>query len=123
MILAEALPCEKIHWLRPFPALTRRQAQRNKQRCGSGCALSRRCEKDTIAACDRRILEFPLSMSPKAVAKMLKAEGWYGPKTTVYYIEFRIRRLRGKGHPENAQAEDQNRLALPLGSPPPSSDH
>jgi hypothetical protein len=28
-------------------------------------ALSRRCEKDTIAACDRRILEFPLSMSPK----------------------------------------------------------
>ena len=86
-------------------------------------ALSRRCEKDTIAACDRRILEFPLSMSPKTVAKMLKAEGWYGPKTTVYYIEFRIRRLRGKGHPENAQAEDQNRLALPLGSPPPSPDH
>ena len=35
-------------------------------------------------------------MSPKAVAKMLKAEGWYGPKTTVYYIEFRVRRLRGR---------------------------
>ena len=33
-------------------------------------------------------------MSPKAVAKILKAEGWYGPKTTVYYIEFRVRRLR-----------------------------
>ena len=35
-------------------------------------------------------------MSPKAVAKMLKAEGWYGPKTTVYYIEYRVRRLREK---------------------------
>ena len=32
---------------------------------------------------------------------MLKAEGWYGPKTTVYYIEFRIRRLREKGHSGN----------------------
>ena len=37
--------------------------------------LSRGCEKDIIAACDRRILEFPLSMSPNAVAKTLKAEG------------------------------------------------
>ena len=27
---------------------------------------------------------------------MLKAEGWYGPKTTVYHIEFRVRRLRGQ---------------------------
>jgi hypothetical protein len=57
---------------------------------------SRRSEKDNVAACDRRILEFPLSMSPNAVAKTLKAEGWYCPKTTVYYIEFRIRRLREK---------------------------
>jgi hypothetical protein len=30
---------------------------------------SRRSEKDSVAACDRRILEFPLSTSPKAVAK------------------------------------------------------
>jgi hypothetical protein len=29
-------------------------------------------------------------MSPNAAAKTLKAEGWYCPKTTVYYIEFRI---------------------------------
>jgi hypothetical protein len=28
---------------------------------------------------------------------MLKAEGWYGPKTTVYHIELRVRRLREKG--------------------------
>ena len=75
--------------------------------------LSKRCEKDIIAACDRRILEFPLSMSPNAVAKTLKAEGWYGPKTTVYYIEYRVRRLRGKGHSEDVRTEAQNRPALP----------
>ena len=59
-------------------------------------AKSRRYEKDSIAARDRRILEFPLSIAPREVAKMLKAEGWYGPKTTVYHIEFRVRRLREK---------------------------
>ena len=37
-------------------------------------------------------------MSPNAVAKTLKAEGWDGPKTTVYYIECRVRRLRRKSH-------------------------
>jgi hypothetical protein len=36
---------------------------------------SLRSEKDSIAARDRRIIEFPLSMSPNAVAKILKAEG------------------------------------------------
>jgi hypothetical protein len=36
---------------------------------------------------------------------MLKAEGWYGPKTTVYYIEFRVRRLREKGQTEDVQAK------------------
>ena len=45
-------------------------------------------------------------MSSKTVAKILKAEGWYGRKT-VYYIEFRVRRLRRKRHPENVQTEDQ----------------
>jgi hypothetical protein len=68
-------------------------------------AESWRSEKDSVAARDRRILEFPLSMSPRAVAKMLKAEGWYGPKTTVYHIEFRIRRLRAKRGPENVLAQ------------------
>jgi len=59
-------------------------------------AKSRRCEKDSIAARDRRILEFPFSTCSKTVAQILKAEGWYGPKTTIYYIEFRVRRLREK---------------------------
>jgi hypothetical protein len=41
---------------------------------------SRRSEKDSVAARDQRILAFPLSMGPREVAKMLKAEGWYGAK-------------------------------------------
>ncbi len=64
---------------------------------------SRRSEKDSVAARDQRVLEFP--QGPREVAKMLKAESWYGPKTTVYYIEFRVRRLREKGHPVNVQAK------------------
>ena len=68
-------------------------------------AKSRRSEKDSVAARDRRILEFPLSMSSKAVAKILKTEGWYSPKTTIYHIEFRVRRLREKSQRENVQAK------------------
>jgi hypothetical protein len=30
------------------------------------------------------------------VAKIPKAERWYGPKTAIYYTEFRVRRLRGR---------------------------
>ena len=41
---------------------------------------SPRSEKDSVAARDQRILAFPLSMGPREVAKMLKAEGWYGAK-------------------------------------------
>ncbi len=58
--------------------------------------MSRRCEKYTIAACDRRILELPLSMSHREVAKLLQAEGWFSSKTTAYYIEYRVRRVREK---------------------------
>jgi hypothetical protein len=38
-------------------------------------------------------------MGLREVAKMLKAEGWYGPQNTVYHIEFRVRRLRENGQP------------------------
>ena len=68
-------------------------------------ANSRRSEKESVAARDRRMLESPLSMSLRAVAKMLKAEGWYSPKTTVYCIEFRVRCLREKGRTEDVQAK------------------
>jgi hypothetical protein len=46
----------------------------------------RRSEKESVAARDRRIMEFPLSMSPNAVAKALRAEGWYSKGTTVYHV-------------------------------------
>ena len=44
-------------------------------------------------------------MSPREVAKILQAEGWFSLKTTVYYIEYRVRRLREKGHSGNVQAK------------------
>ena len=68
-------------------------------------AKARRFEKDSVEARNRRILEFPLSMSYREIAKTLQAEGYFSLKTTVYYIEFRVRRLRGNGQPENAQAK------------------
>ena len=53
-------------------------------------AKARRFEKDSVEARDRRMLEFPPSMSHREVAKLLQAEGWFSPKTTVYYIEYRV---------------------------------
>jgi hypothetical protein len=79
-------------WMRDI-ILPRKQRRKDMIR-------SLRSEKNSIAARDRRILEFPLSMSPNAVAKILRAEGWYSPKTTIYHIEFRVRRLRERSHPE-----------------------
>jgi hypothetical protein len=84
-------------WMRDI-ILPQRKPRKNLE-------MSRRCEKDVIAACDRRILEFPLEISPNAVAKTLKAEGWYGPKTTVYYIEYRVRRLRERVNRETFRAK------------------
>ena len=60
-------------------------------------AKARRFEKDTVEARNRRILEFPVSMSHREVAKTLQAEGYFILKTTVYYIEYRVRRLRERG--------------------------
>ena len=68
-------------------------------------ARSRRNEKESVEACDRGILRFPLTMSPKEVAKALKAEGCYSQGTTVYYIEYRVRRLRTKAEREKTSAD------------------
>ena len=38
---------------------------------------ARRGEKWMVEACERRILEFPLYMDAREVAKELKREGWY----------------------------------------------
>jgi hypothetical protein len=63
-------------------------------------ARARRTEKERVEARDRRILEFPLSMSANAVAEALRAEGWYSKGTTVYHIGYRVRRLREKAWQE-----------------------
>ena len=76
-------------------------------------AKARRFEKDSVEARNRRILEFPLSMSHREIAKTLQAEGYFSLKTTVYYIEYRVRRLREKDQRANVWTEDQNRPALP----------
>jgi hypothetical protein len=65
-------------------------------------AKSRSNEKESVEARNRRILEFPLSLTPRAVAKALIAEGLYSPKTKVYYVEYRVRRLREKAERESA---------------------
>ena len=57
-------------------------------------AIARRNEKESIAARDRRILEFPNTMSPREVAKAVRAEGLYSSGTTVYHIEYRVVQLR-----------------------------
>ena len=38
---------------------------------------ARRTEKRMVEACERRMLEFPLTMDARDVAKELKREGWY----------------------------------------------
>ena len=38
---------------------------------------ARRVEKRMVEACERRILEFPLEMDAREVARALKLEGWY----------------------------------------------
>ena len=60
-------------------------------------AKARRFEKDSVEARNRRILEFPVSMSHREVANALQAEGYFSLKTTVYYIDYRVRRLRERG--------------------------
>jgi hypothetical protein len=57
---------------------------------------ARRKEKRMIEACDRRILEFPLDMDARDVAKELKREGWYAWASDYSGIIFRIERVRAR---------------------------
>ena len=43
----------------------------------TGNMVARRVEKRMVEACERRILEFPLDMDAREVARQLKHEGWY----------------------------------------------
>ena len=54
-------------------------------------------EKRMIEACERRILEFPVGMDAREVAKELKREGWYAWATEYQSIILRIERVRAKG--------------------------
>ena len=63
---------------------------------------ARRGEKWMVEACERRILEFPLGMDAREVAKELKREGWYAWASDYASIVFRIERVRAKaGHLRN----------------------
>ena len=57
---------------------------------------ARRAEKRMVEACERRILEFPLSLDALEVAKELKREGWYAWASNYEGIVFRIERVRAK---------------------------
>ena len=57
---------------------------------------ARRIEKRMVEACDRRILEFPLDMDAREVAKELKREGWYAWASNYDGIVLRIERVRAK---------------------------
>jgi hypothetical protein len=57
---------------------------------------ARRIEKRMVEACERRILEFPVDMHAREVAKELKREGWYAWATDYQSIILRIERVRAK---------------------------
>jgi hypothetical protein len=68
------------------------------RKVGSASAVrARRMEKRMVEACERRILEFPLGMDAREVAKELKREGWYAWASDYESIVFRIKRVRAKG--------------------------
>ena len=67
------------------------------RKVGSGNMVhARRSEKRMIEACERRILEFPLGMDAREVAKELKREDWYAWASDYESIIFRIERVRAK---------------------------
>jgi hypothetical protein len=49
-----------------------------------------------IEACERRILEFPLDIDAREVARKLKYEGWYAWASDYENIILRIERVRAK---------------------------
>jgi hypothetical protein len=49
-----------------------------------------------VEACERRILEFPLDVDEREVAKQLKREGWYAWASNHDGIVLRIKRVRAK---------------------------
>lgn len=91
-LYAEATPDDQLAlrvWMRDI-ILGRRVGKTN-------VVLARRNEKRMIEACERRILEFPLEMDARQVAKELKREGCYASALAYDNIEFRIKNVRKAG--------------------------
>ena len=61
---------------------------------------ARRNENRMVEACERRILEFPLDMDAREVAKELKREGWYAWASNHDGIVSRIKHVRAKAETE-----------------------
>jgi hypothetical protein len=57
---------------------------------------ARRNETRMVEAGERRILEFPLDLDEREVAKELKREGWYAWASDYESIAFRINRVRAE---------------------------
>ena len=70
--------------------------------------VARRHEKRMVEACERRILEFPLGMDAREVAKELKREGWYLGRQTIKVL------FSGSSACEQKRETDQ-RVWPPLG--------
>jgi hypothetical protein len=90
-LYAEAAPEDQLAlrvWMRDI-ILGRRVGSANMVHAG-------RSEKRMVEACERRILEFPLDMDAREVAKELKREGWYAWASDYQSIIFRIERVRVK---------------------------
>ena len=67
-----------------------------------------------IEACERRILEFPLDMDAREVAKELKLEGWYAWATEYASIVARIGRVRAKARTwQTARGHESDRGGKP----------
>ena len=49
-----------------------------------------------VEACERLILEFPIGMDAREVARELKHEGWYAWASDYENIVLRIKRVRAK---------------------------
>jgi hypothetical protein len=90
-LYAEASPEDQLAlrvWIRDI-ILGRKVGSANTVR-------ARRVEKRMVEACERRVLEFPLGMDAREVAKELKREGWYAWASDYESIIFRIERVRAR---------------------------
>jgi hypothetical protein len=76
---------------------------------------AKRSEKRMIKACERRILEFPLGMEAREIAKELKREGWFAWASDHESIILRIERVRANDTEKGLRAIPSSRSGLKVG--------